>query len=37
LSTVAQVGLRTRATTGCGGCTADVQTLLGAEAAATRA
>ena len=28
LSTVAQVGARTRATTGCGGCTADVQTLL---------
>jgi ferredoxin-nitrate reductase len=35
LSTVAQVGLRTRATTGCGGCTADVQTLLGAAAAAS--
>jgi NAD(P)H-nitrite reductase large subunit len=30
LSTVAQVGARTRATTGCGGCTADVQTLLAA-------
>ncbi|MGI8730569.1 MAG: (2Fe-2S)-binding protein [Solirubrobacteraceae bacterium] len=30
LSTVGQVGLRTRATTGCGGCTADVQSLLDA-------
>jgi ferredoxin-nitrate reductase len=37
LSTVAQVGLRTRATTGCGGCTTDVQALLELEAAATRA
>ena len=37
LSTVAQVGLRTRATTGCGGCTADVESLLELEAAATRA
>jgi ferredoxin-nitrate reductase len=36
LSTVAQVGLRTRATTGCGGCTADVETLLGAAAAVDR-
>jgi len=36
LSTVAQVGLRTRATTGCGGCTADVTALLELEAAATR-
>jgi len=33
LTTVAQVGLRTRATTGCGGCTADVQTLLASAAA----
>ncbi|MEJ7824349.1 MAG: molybdopterin-dependent oxidoreductase [Solirubrobacteraceae bacterium] len=32
LSTVAQVGLRTRASTGCGGCTADVQELLSAAA-----
>jgi NAD(P)H-nitrite reductase large subunit len=32
LSTVAQVGLRTRATTGCGGCTGDVQELLAAAA-----
>ncbi|HEV2786906.1 MAG TPA: (2Fe-2S)-binding protein, partial [Solirubrobacteraceae bacterium] len=30
LSTVAQVGKRTRATTGCGGCATDVQTLLAA-------
>ncbi len=30
LSTVGQVGLRTRAATGCGGCTADVQSLLDA-------
>ncbi|MGH2900140.1 MAG: (2Fe-2S)-binding protein [Solirubrobacteraceae bacterium] len=30
LRTVAQVGASTRATTGCGGCTADVQTLLAA-------
>ncbi len=30
LRTVAQVGRRTRATTGCGGCTADVQALLDA-------
>ena len=30
LRTVAQVGRRTRAATGCGGCTADVQTLLAA-------
>jgi len=37
LSTVAQVGLRTRATTGCGGCSADVASLLELEAAATRA
>ena len=28
LTTVAQVGLRTRATTGCGSCAGDVQTLL---------
>ena len=33
LRTVAQVGLRTRATTGCGGCAADVQQLLDAAAA----
>ncbi len=37
LSTIAQVGARTRATTGCGGCAADVQSLLELEAAATRA
>lgn len=37
LTTVAQVGRRTRATTGCGGCTADVETLLEHEAAAARA
>ena len=37
LSTIAQVGLRTRATTGCGGCSADVQSLLVLEATATRA
>ena len=37
LSTVAQVGRRTRATTGCGGCTADVESLLELEAAATHA
>jgi NAD(P)H-nitrite reductase large subunit len=30
LSTVAQVGARTRATTGCGGCAADVEMLLAA-------
>jgi ferredoxin-nitrate reductase len=36
LSTVAQVGLRTRATTGCGGCAADVTSLLELEAASTR-
>jgi NAD(P)H-nitrite reductase large subunit len=34
---VAQVGRRTRATTGCGGCTADVESLLALEASATRA
>jgi ferredoxin-nitrate reductase len=33
LSTVAQVGRQTRATTGCGGCTADVQALLASAAA----
>jgi len=32
LQTVAQVGARTRASTGCGGCTADVQELLTAGA-----
>jgi ferredoxin-nitrate reductase len=32
LTTVAQVGLRTRATTGCGGCASDVQELLDAAA-----
>jgi assimilatory nitrate reductase electron transfer subunit len=32
LRTVAQVGLRTRATTGCGGCTDDVRRLLDAAA-----
>ena len=37
LTTVAQVGRRTRATTGCGGCTADIETLLKHEAAAARA
>ena len=37
LHTVAQVGLQTRATTGCGGCTRDVESLLSLEAAATRA
>ena len=37
LSTVAQVGTRTRATTGCGGCTADIEALLKHEAAAARA
>jgi ferredoxin-nitrate reductase len=37
LSTVAQVGRRTRATTGCGGCTADVEALLELEAIAARA
>ncbi|MGH2943179.1 MAG: FAD-dependent oxidoreductase, partial [Solirubrobacteraceae bacterium] len=36
LRTVAQVGTRTRATTGCGGCTADVESLLAQEDAATR-
>jgi NAD(P)H-nitrite reductase large subunit len=35
LRTVAQVGLRTRATTGCGGCARDVQQLLDAAAAAS--
>jgi len=30
LTTVAQVGARTRATTGCGGCGADVQELVAA-------
>ena len=34
LRTVAQVGLRTRASTGCGGCAADVQQLLYAAASA---
>jgi ferredoxin-nitrate reductase len=33
LTTVAQVGARTRATTGCGGCGADVQELLAAATA----
>ncbi|MEY2517428.1 MAG: BFD-like [2Fe-2S] binding domain, partial [bacterium] len=33
LTTVAQVGARTRATTGCGGCGADVQQLLAAASA----
>jgi ferredoxin-nitrate reductase len=33
LRTVAQVGARTRATTGCGGCGADVQELLAAAGA----
>jgi ferredoxin-nitrate reductase len=33
LSSVAQVGARTRATTGCGGCTADVELLLAAGGA----
>ena len=37
LHTVAQVGLQTRATTGCGGCTRDVETVLSLEAAAARA
>ena len=32
LTTIAQVGLRTRATTGCGGCAAEVQQLLDAAA-----
>ncbi|MEA2244431.1 MAG: ferredoxin-nitrate reductase, partial [Solirubrobacteraceae bacterium] len=35
LSTVSQVGLRTRATTGCGGCAGDVQQLLDAAAVAS--
>jgi PAS domain S-box-containing protein len=34
LTTVAQVGRRTRATTGCGGCTADIEALLRYEVAA---
>ncbi len=34
LRTVAQVGVVTRAATGCGGCTADVQQLLSASEAA---
>ncbi len=34
LQTIAQVGLRTRATTGCGGCVAEVQELLDAAASA---
>ena len=33
LRTVAQVGRRTRATTGCGSCAADVQALLAHAAA----
>jgi ferredoxin-nitrate reductase len=37
LTTIAQVGLRTRATTGCGGCTAEVQQLLDAAASSARA
>ena len=37
LTTVGQVGMRTRATTGCGGCTADIEALLKHEAAAARA
>ena len=37
LTTVGQVGMRTRATTGCGGCTADIETLLAHEATAARA
>ncbi|MFP5362815.1 MAG: molybdopterin-dependent oxidoreductase [Thermoleophilia bacterium] len=36
LTTIAQVGARTRATTGCGGCSADVASLLELDAAATR-
>jgi ferredoxin-nitrate reductase len=36
LSTVAQVGLRTSATTGCGGCTGDVEQLLAAAGAGGR-
>ncbi|MDQ3849589.1 MAG: (2Fe-2S)-binding protein, partial [Actinomycetota bacterium] len=34
LTTVAQVGRRTRATTGCGGCAGDVQALLEATVSA---
>ena len=37
LSTVAQVGKQTRATTGCGGCTSDIEALLKHEVAAARA
>jgi ferredoxin-nitrate reductase len=37
LTTVAQIGARTRATTGCGGCTRDIETLLEHEAATARA
>ena len=37
LHTVAQAAHGTRATTGCGGCTRDVEALLSLEAAATRA
>jgi NAD(P)H-nitrite reductase large subunit len=37
LTTIAQVGLRTRATTGCGGCAAEVQQLLDAAAATSPA
>jgi ferredoxin-nitrate reductase len=35
LTTIAQVGVRTRATTGCGGCSGDVQELLAAAAASS--
>ncbi|HEY1539762.1 MAG TPA: molybdopterin-dependent oxidoreductase [Solirubrobacteraceae bacterium] len=35
LTTIAQVGLRTRATTGCGGCSGDVKELLDAAAVAS--
>ncbi len=35
LTTVAQVGMRTRATTGCGGCSGDVQELLAAASASS--
>jgi len=36
LTTIAQVGARTRATTGCGGCGTDVQELLAAASAGQR-
>jgi NAD(P)H-nitrite reductase large subunit len=35
INTVAEVGLRTRATTGCGGCAADVEELLATAAASS--